>query len=255
MRGDTEAVERVRASGNILLGRLSRSDQALIEPHAEAVTVDCGSPLLVPDDPLDAVFFPGTALVSLQEGAELRHRVEIAVVGREGMLGWAGLLGSDRSCHLAMVRMRPGTLLRVPLPPLRLACARSPSLQAALLQFVHVMIVQMSRAISSGLQHSLDQRLARWLLMRHDRVGGDLLTVHHDEIAESMNVRRASVTDWLHVLEGERLLRCTRGRIVVRDRGGLEAFAGEAYGAAEAQYRLLIAPFGKSVPVKAHQLH
>ena len=103
----------------------------------------------------------------------------------------------------------------------------------------------MARAITSSLQHPVEQRVARWLLMRHDRVGGDILAVHHDDIAGSMNVRRASVTDRLHLIEGERLIRCSRGRIAIRDRCGLEALAGEAYGAAEAQYRLLIAPFGK----------
>lgn len=248
MREGSVASERVRASRNILLGRLSPADQALIEPHVQEKTFACGASLLGPDELLDAVYFPATALVALEDGSHPGHSVEIALVGREGMLGWPALLGSERSCHTAWVRMRAGTVLRVPLKPLHTACNASPSLQAALLQFVNVMFVQMARAIACGVQHSLHQRLARWLLMRHDRLAGDVLAVNHDEIAANMNVRRASVTDGLHVLEGERLVRSTRGRIAIRNRSGLEVFAGDAYGAAEAEYRLMIAPFGKTAP-------
>jgi len=114
------------------------------------------------------------------------------------------------------------------------------------MQFVHFVIVQMAHTITSHIHDPLDQRLARLLLMRHDRMQGDVLFVHHEEIAAGLNVRRASVTDRLHVLEGERLIRCNRGKIAIRDRIALEEFAGEAYGPSEAHYRALIAPFGKS---------
>ena len=244
--GLVDGADRMRAGRNILLAHLARSDQALLAPHAEELVVEVGDRLLTADAMLDAVFFPDTAFVSLEESVALDRRVEIAIVGCEGMVGWTALLGCQRSPHAAVARMRRGTLLRVEVAPLRAACARSPTLRAALLQFVHVMVVQMARTIASHLHHSLDQRLACWLLMRHDRMVGDVLLVQHDEIADSLNVRRASVTDGLHLLEGERLVRCNRGKVLVRDRPGLEAFAGQAYGFAEAQYRSLIAPFGKS---------
>ena len=238
----------VRSSRNIVLACLSPGDQALLEPHVEPLSLDRGHVLVGPDDPLDAVFFPDTALLSIDEAVAPGRWVEIALVGREGMIGWPALLGSARSGHAAVVRMREGSVLRVALAPLRAACHRSPSLWNALLRFVHMVIVQMAYAISAHLQHPLEQRLARWVLMRHDRVGGDVLLVQHNEIADCLNVRRASITDRLHRLEGERLIRCNRGRVVVRDRPALERFAGCAYGGAEAQYRALIAPFGKSEP-------
>ena len=241
-----EASDRTRADGNILLRRLTPADRALLAPHLVELAVEVGQSLLAADAVLDAIYFPDTALISVEETVALDRSVEVAIVGREGLVGWTALLGSETSSHSAVARMRRGTLLRLELNPLRAACARSPSLRAALLQFVHVILVQMARAIAAHLHHSLDQRLANWLLMRHDRTMGDVLLVHHDEIAESLNVRRASVTDRLHLLEGERLLRCKRGKVLVRDRPGLEAYASSAYGVAEAQYRALIAPFGKS---------
>lgn len=104
----------------------------------------------------------------------------------------------------------------------------------------------MPAAASVGRHHTLDLRLARWLLMRHDRSGRDILFVRHEEIAGNLNVRRASITDRLHLLEGDRLIRCNRGKIAIRDRMALETFAGDSYGRTEEHYRDLIAPFGKT---------
>lgn len=236
----------IRSSRNILLRQLSGADRALLQPHLTQHAVECGTTILDVDQQLDCVYFPDSVMVSLEEVVGPGRSVEIAVIGCEGLVGWPALLGSSRSAHLAVVRMQGGTLLRIGMKPLLAACAQSPTLRAALLQFVNLVIVQMARSIASHLYHSLDQRMARWLLMRHDRVGGDLLLVRHEEIAESLNVRRASITDGLHLLEGWQMVRCNRGRLWVRDRMALEDFAGDAYGSAEAHYRSLIAPFGKS---------
>ncbi|HEX8258113.1 MAG TPA: helix-turn-helix domain-containing protein, partial [Allosphingosinicella sp.] len=85
--------------------------------------------------------------------------------------------------------------------------------------------------------------LCRWTLMAHDRIEGDEIKVTHDEIAVMLGVRRASVTDALHILEGEGLIRSRRGRVTIRNRDGLRRLAGETYGYAEAEYSRLIAPF------------
>lgn len=241
----------VKSSKNILLQRLSPGCRALLEPHVERVQLVQGDMLIASGGAIEGILFPDTAILSLMEGVAQGKFTEIAVVGREGMLGWPALLGCDHSSHAAVCQVS-GTALRIPVALLMEACEQSPALWRALLKFVHLIIVQMARAIASHIQDPLDQRLARWLLMRHDRVGGDMLLIQHDEIAERLNVRRASITDQLHILEGGRLIRCNRGRVLIRDRPGLEAFAGDSYGVAEAQYRALIAPFGKSArPLEA----
>ena len=89
--------------------------------------------------------------------------------------------------------------------------------------------------------------------MFHDRSAGDELRLTHDMLAMLLNVRRASVTDALHILEGERLVRCTRGRVLVRDRIGLQVRAGYSYGYAEADYNRAIGPFGKASAGKLPQ--
>jgi len=236
----------IASSRNILLRQLNRFDQDLLDPHLEEIRMKRGDVLIRPDDPLGAIYFPNSGMLSVEERIGRHRHVEIAVVGREGLLGWPALLGCERSCHSAIVQGRDGTALRIGLKAFLGACRDSPTLWTTLLCFVQTIILQMGRTIASHIDHSLDQNLARWLLMRHDRVGGDELLVRHDEIADALGVRRASITDKMHILEGQRLVRCNRGRLVVRNRPDLERVAGEAYGQAEAQYRRLIAPFGKS---------
>jgi CRP-like cAMP-binding protein len=232
--------------GNLLLRRLTPTDRALLTPHLTETPLRRGAALLEAIHAIDRIHFPQSGLLAIEERIGRGNHVEIAVVGREGMLGWPALLGSATHSHSAVARGEDGHALSIALAPLMAACRASPTMWATLLCFVQSVMVQMARAIATHLEHSLEQRVARWLLMRHDRIGGDQLMARHEEIADSLNTRRASVTDRLHILEGERLVRCQRGRIQIRDRPALEAFAGDAYGAAEAQYRTLIAPFGKS---------
>lgn len=244
--GSSEEAQRIRTSRNILLRRLSPHDHKLLEPYISTVPIARGSKIMPADVDIEAIYFPDSAIFSLVDNIGALRPAEIAAVGHEGMLGWPALLGCTRSPHEAICQT-PGMMLRVPIKAVQAGCAQSASLWSSFLQFVHIIIVQMARAIASHLRDPLEQRVARWLLMRHDRVGGDVLLVHHDEIANHLAVRRASVTDRLHLLEGDRMIRCNRGRIAIRDRSALEGLAGGSYGVVEAQYRSLIAQFGKSL--------
>lgn len=243
----TPGPQLVRSSRNILLRQLSVADQALLEAHVREVMVERGASVMKAGERLDTLFFPDQALLSLEEEVGDGRRLEVGIVGLEGVLGWPLLLGTDRASHTATVQMRPGRLLCLDMEAARAVCARSKTLIASLLKYVGTVLAQMASSVAATLEYALEQRLARFLLMRHDRVAGDLLVLQHQEIADSLNARRASITDRLHILEGEQLIRCKRGRLVIRDRGALEMFAGRSYGTAEASYRTLIAPFGKSV--------
>jgi CRP-like cAMP-binding protein len=228
---------------NRLLARLCPPDRAMLNPHLEQVVLTRGARLFAADARVERLYFPERGLLALEEG---RGRVEIAVVGCEGLLGWPALLGGEYCAHDATVQGSDGRALCIALEPLLAACRASATLWTTLLGFVQAVMAQMTRTIASNVENTLDQRIARWLLIRHDRLEGDHLLFRHDEIASALGVRRASVTDRLHVIEGERLVRCRRGRIVIRDRAALEAFAGQAYGACEAEYRGLLAPTATS---------
>jgi CRP-like cAMP-binding protein len=126
------------------------------------------------------------------------------------------------------------------------ACMARQAINVLLLRYIHCMMSQMGRTILSNLTDALEKRLARWLLMNHDRLQGDRIELTHEQLGVMLGVRRATVTDTLHILEGKGLIRSTRGVIEVRDRRRLLELAGESYGAAEMEYARFIAPFAKS---------
>lgn len=234
------------ASRNFLLAALPPDDLALVLPHLSRIRLNAGDRIAASASPVVRVCFPETLVASVGEVMADGTRFEIGMIGREGMIGWPALLGSAHSPHCGIAQLGGGTAFVMPASTLVGLCERSPDLHAALLRFIQSFTVQMGHTIVTNLRDGIDRRLARWLLMLHDRIDGDVLPVTHGELASALHVRRASVTDWLHILEGDRVLRCTRGQVAVRDRDALAAVAGESYGAAETSYRRLIGAFGKS---------
>lgn len=231
--------------GNLLLQKLSRDDRALMEGRLERRTVERGATLFSSSEMLDAVYFPETVIISLEKDGTDHSHIETALVGYEGLVGWSALMGGTCPTHNATVQMRSGTVLRISVNDIAAACARSRTLFMALMRFIEIIMVQMGQAIVSHLRDPVERRVCRWLLMRHDRVPSDHLLIKHEDISANLGIRRASVTDCLHVLEGEHLIRCHRGRIIVRDRHGLEERAADSYGIAENHYRALMGPFGR----------
>lgn len=228
-------------AGGSLLSRLAASDRARIEPHLAAISVSRGEVVVDGRDPGEFVYFPQGPLISLEQG----NRAEVALVGSEGLVGWPALVGCERSPYCAIARGRDGLLFKLRTDILLRLIAAAPAIGLALDRFINSINVQMAETIGAYASHRIDVRLARWVLLRHDRLVGDEIVVQHDEIAENLGARRASITDSLHIIEGNGLLRCRRGRITVRDRAGLEELAAGCYGAAEAFYRETIGDFGK----------
>ena len=233
----------VGMSANLVLKRLRSADRTLLEAGAESLNVSRGDVLIQAGEALDSLYFPETTLLAIEDGDE--HDAELAVVGREGFACWSLLLGATKAEHSVVVTTRDGAVLKIGWDCVQHALSRRPTITPVLLPFIEALTVQMGRSILSNARDVLGVRMARWLLMRHDRVGGDELLICHDKIAFSLGIRRASVTDTLHILEGEELIRCRRGRIFIRDREGLEMMAAESYGRPEACYRKLMGPFGK----------
>lgn len=196
-------------------------------------------------DPIESLCFPEGAITSVADVLADGTCLEIGLIGHEGLAGWPALLGSMRSPHEAVVRAGEGFALRIEVARMLDVYQASETLQALLLRFVQAFTIQMGRTIVSNLIDPVERRLSRWLLMYHDRIAGDEMRITHDHIATMLGVRRASVTETLHILEGEGAIRSRRGCITMRERAMLERLAGESYGFAEAHYRRLIAPFGR----------
>ncbi|MBX9860720.1 MAG: Crp/Fnr family transcriptional regulator [Sphingomonas sp.] len=205
--------------GNALLQSLHPEDAALIAADLQRHGVGGGGILLDPARPVDRVYFPETAVIGLRAATATGRMMEIGLVGREGMVGWSALLDNEMPGQYAVA------LLSIPTTRLRAACSASPTLLADLLRFMGQFVQQLSHTIVSTACDPAERRLARWLLMLHDRIDGDEIAIKHSELGMLLNLRRATITDCLHILEGERALRCTRGHIAIRDRAMLEAFA------------------------------
>jgi CRP-like cAMP-binding protein len=221
-------------------------DFALIAPRLKRVDLEVGQVLSRPGEPFETICFPEAGVVTFSDRLADGRRIGIGHLGYDGFAGWPALMGCPSSPHEARVTAEGGRALRISVADLRSACAQSEPLRDLLLCFVQIFLVQLGRTIVSSLTQPVETMLCRWTLMAQDRIGGDEIRVTHDEIAVMLGIRRASVTDALHMLEGERLIRSSRGLVVVRDRDGLRRHAGETYGFYEAEYTRLIAPFPAS---------
>jgi CRP-like cAMP-binding protein len=207
-----------------------------MEPHLEPVALNFRQRLEVADRRIERVYFIDAGLVSVVAvGSGARRRAEIAVVGREGMIGVAVVLGVDRSPHEALMQVA-GHGRSIAASVLRSLMAQSRSLPTSLMRYAHVFGVQAAHTALANAQGKIEERLARWLLMAHDRLEGDDLHLTHELLAVMLGVRRAGVTTALHELEKAALISTARSCVTVLDRHGLEQSANGLYGAPEAEF-------------------
>jgi CRP-like cAMP-binding protein len=155
------------------------------------------------------------------------------------MTGTAIVLGNERSANATYVQVEgEGRLIAT--QKLREAMERSRTLHNSLLKFVQAFMSQTAQTAIANARAKLPERLARWLLMAHDRVPGDRLALTHEFLSLMLAVRRAGVTEAVQDLERKGLIETSRAEIVLLDRKGLERIAGHFYGVPEAEYRRLL---------------
>lgn len=208
-------------------------------------SVRAGQVIARTGDPLDALFVPHDSIILIARHTALDPiPLAVGMIGYEGLIGWAALLATDRWTHDA-IAVCPGEIARIERSDMLAACASNAALNTTLLRVAHNHTLQLAQSVVANLGHSVERRLARWLLMLDDRTTGDAVGVTHAQLGEILNVRRASVTDAVHMLEGEALIVSSRGKFLVRDRLGLEARAGQSYGLSEDNYAENIEPFGR----------
>jgi CRP-like cAMP-binding protein len=220
---------------NRLLSALSADDLALLSPHLTPVEIELREDLEWPNKPIKQVFFPEAGIVSVVANGARKKQLEVGIIGREGMTGLMVVLGNDRSPYSTYAQVA-GSGHRIGSDALRSAMASSRTLGAMLLRYVQAFMIQTSQTAISNGTAKVEERLARWLLMAHDRVDGDDLPLIHEFLALMLGVRRSGVTVALHELEREGLTKSYRGHIRVLDRKALEKAANASYGVAEAEY-------------------
>jgi CRP-like cAMP-binding protein len=220
---------------NRLLAALSPRDLRRLSSSLEPTSLEARQVLDGPHDSIKHAYFVESGLISVVGTAEPDHRIEVGMVGREGMTGLGIVLGDDRSANATIVQSA-GTALRISSAALREAMKVHPAFAAILLRYVNVFIAQASQTALANGRGRLDERLARWLLMWHDRLGDADLIITHEFLALLLGVRRPGVTVALHDLEGRGLIRANRSLVRIIDRDGLQLAANGFYGIPEAEY-------------------
>ena len=228
--------QRVR---NGILSAMSDDDFSMLRPHFVRRPVNLYDVLVEPHKPIEHVYFPESGLVSFVSPTEIE--IEVGVVRREGFVGASVILGVDRLPLKAggQIKGEGNTLSTVVLLE---AVEASATLRTLLSRYTHVFMMQMASTAYANAHFTIEQRLARWLLMCCDGADSHELDLTHEFLAMMLCVRRPGVTVATHILEGQGIIRAKRGRITILDRPKLADLAGDCYGLAEAEYERVIMP-------------
>jgi len=226
-------------SENNLIHTLSSADQALIRPYLTPVKLGKGMVLCEPGEPIVQVYFPKTGVGSTVAKIKNGRPIEVGLFGHEGMSGTAIVMQSGYSSQRTFMQIS-GEGFSIEAERLRDLLEHSTSLHRHFLRYVHTVMTQISYTALSNGHFKLEERLARWLLMCHDRAKSDKIGLTHEFMSIMLGVRRAGVTVGIHVLEGKGLIRAYRSQIIILNRDGLESEALGSYGIAEAEYARLI---------------
>jgi hypothetical protein len=237
-----------RGSGNVILQSLSPTDFALIAPLLRPISFEAHRPLNLPTPEREWVLFPASGLISVfVSNTRKNHSAEASLIGRDGLIGVGPVLGWESLVFTTFVQVS-GTGGLIKGEDLLSAMRESATLRETLFAAAHAIMIQIAGTSLASSRSNLHQRLARWLLMAHDRVPGDTLYVTHGSIALALGVRRAGVTKALCTLESNHLVSVLRAQIRIENREGLEIFCNDFYGFPEEEYaRVILTEEGEEV--------
>lgn len=221
---------------NRLIKSLPYKDRLRLLSVCKRVELRLAEVLADADEPMPHAYFPTEGFVSLVTHIEGSPRVEVGMIGREGMLGAHFALGVSISPLHAVVQ-GPGHAWQVSASALQRELRSSAALRQALGCYVYVLMGQLAHSAACQRFHLIGPRLARWLLMSQDRSGSDNFRVTHEFLAYMLGVRRVGVTKAAGALQKNGLIAYRRGEVAVLDRNGLEAAACSCYAADRHTYR------------------
>ena len=220
---------------NRILSMLAATEYRRVWPSLEHVALRSNTVLYAPGDDVSHIYFPNDAVVSLLYDVDEHRTVEVAMEGNEGAVGLAIYLGGVRSCNLSIVR-DAGTAMRLSVDVLTRYADHRGHLRNLLHKSVHALVTQIAQSGVCNRFHSVDARLARWLLMTQDRVGSRELHATQESIARLLGVRRSGVTASASIFQKQRMIGYRRGRIEILDRRSLRAASCPCYGIIKRQY-------------------
>ena len=213
---------------NRLLLALPPSHLKRLMPELEHIECQRGQVLMDADSSLDHVFFPDSGVVSVVAVYEDGNIIEMATIGREGCTGVQAVFGAKSSSVRLLVQI-PGTAAKMPRAAFMRAMKSVPSFRSLMYAYVQAFLEQVLVSVACNGVHSLNQRLARWLLMMRDRSDDDALLITQSLLAEMLGVQRPSVTNAARELERAGLIARGLRQVTILDRKGLTRTSCECY--------------------------
>lgn len=225
---------------NRLIDRLPRKERYGVLERCEPVDLVFGDILCEPGEPYRHAYFPLSGFISLVATVGKHKPLEMGLIGNEGMLGVTLILGLDAAPQRGVVQ-GAGAALRMTTAQFRRILGDSPTLLRHLNRYLYGLMAQLSQTTACTRFHEVDVRLARWLLMTHDRAHADHFHLTHQFLADMLGVRRSGVTIAAGVLQKRKIIHYTRGEISILSRRGLEAASCECYEAVAQNHAQLAA--------------
>ncbi|MBC1220978.1 Crp/Fnr family transcriptional regulator [Nostoc sp. UCD121] len=228
-----------RPTANKLLLALSQVEYQRLVPHLERVNLELKQVLYEANEPITHVYFPDRTIVSLVCNQEDGSTVEAGMVSNDGMVGLAVILGGKTTTTTAFVQVADGSL-RMKAEQLIAEFNRGGELQSLLLRYTQAMFTQVTQTAACNRLHTVEERLARWLLMVSDRMQSDTFPLTQEFIAQMLGCRRSGVTVAAGTLSGAGMISYKRGTINILNRQDLEDTSCECYSVVKNEYARLL---------------
>jgi CRP-like cAMP-binding protein len=224
---------------NRFLASLEREDYDALTRQAKVVKLKFRLRLFRQDGIIDAVYFPLTCMVSLLVTTDGSPQVEVATIGKEGVVGASELIQAQGAMGLNLVQL-PGLALRIESSAFLKLLDNQPSVRKLAHQHFYALTRQILYGAACNRIHSMEERCARWMLMTHDRAGKDTFPLTQDFLAHMLGVRRATVNVATGMLKKAGFIQYVRGKVTIIDRPSLESSACGCYRAVCAAYDSLL---------------
>lgn len=215
-------------STNHLLARVAPADRAALGERLEPVTLDAGTTLYRPGEPLTHVYFPASGMISLIAQTGDGHSAEAATIGREGAVGMSASGYVDQAFALCAVRI-PGSAYRARAADFEDMIDMSPELCSAVARWREVMLRMTLQLVACNALHNVRQRWARWVLTTRDRFGGDTVPLTQELLADMLGVKRNAISIVARDFQRAGVIEYKRGRLTLCDLPALEGAACECY--------------------------
>ncbi|HUQ87028.1 MAG TPA: Crp/Fnr family transcriptional regulator [Vicinamibacterales bacterium] len=220
---------------NLVLARLPRAERARLQPHMKLVDLHFKEGIHEQGKPIDFVYFPIRGLVSVVTDLRDGGTIETGTIGREGLVGVSAVLGPSPSPGRAFVQV-PGAGYRLPASKLLDHLKQGGELQTLALKVANAQMATVAQTAACNRAHTLEERMARWLLLTRDRMDDDEFPLTQEFLSHMLGVRRPTVSLGGATLQKAGLIRYSRGHITIVDRKGLEQVSCECYSAIRDRY-------------------